>query len=155
MLGCVCVRWLYPHSWGDRWWRAGHWEDWEELFKQPQPSKIKQGGDGGGESWGPHQAPERDPTARMLLSCINKQQQLLRSLSPPHPPPQPPLLSPKDPCPVKFSRATTANKTQSLCAPNCEWHQQMLSLSLLHGFVVGANGTAGGGRGPDWMFAYV
>lgn len=34
-------------------------------------------------------APERDPIARMLLSCINKQQQLLRCPRLPPPPPQP------------------------------------------------------------------
>lgn len=43
---CWGVCRLYPHSWGDRWWRTGHWEDWEELFKQSQPSKIKQGESG-------------------------------------------------------------------------------------------------------------
>lgn len=81
--------------------------------------------DQAGRVGGPRQAPERDPTARMLLSCINKQQQLLRCLRLPPPPPPPTLYFPlEDPCPVKFSLATTANKAQSLCALNCEWHRQ-------------------------------
>lgn len=84
---CRGVRRLNPHSWGDRWRRAGHWEDWEGLFKQGPTFKKLWGG---------------DPTARMLLSCINKQQQLLC---------RPP--SNGDPCPLKFSLATAANNTQS------------------------------------------
>lgn len=44
--------------------------------------------------WGGGQVPERDPTARMLLSCINKQQQLLRCLCLPPPPPPQPLYVP-------------------------------------------------------------
>lgn len=82
--------------------------------------------DQAGRVGGPCQAPEWDPTTRMLLSCINKQQQLPRCLRLPPPPPPPTLYfpPPKDPCPVKFSLATAANKAQSLCALNCEWHQQ-------------------------------
>lgn len=88
--------------------------------------------DQAGRVGGPRQAPERDPTARMLLSCINKQQQLLRCLRLPPPLPPSPYFPLEDPRPVKFSLATTANKAQSLCALNCEWHRQNAP-SLLHG----------------------
>lgn len=117
------------------------------------------------ESRGPRQAPERDPTARMLLSCINKQQQLLRYLRPhlhqhhlPLAPTPPPL--PEDPCPVKFSLATTANKTQLLHALNCEWHWQKRSVSppLIAACCACERHHcclwAGAPTGSDWMFAY-
>lgn len=61
--------------------------------------------------WGGGQVPERDPTARMLLSCINKQQQLLWCLRLHHNPFTSPL---RTTCPVKFS-LTTTNKPQSFC----------------------------------------
>lgn len=46
---CRGVRRLNPHSWGDRWRRAGHWEDWEGLFKQGPTFKKLWGG-------GPHRS---------------------------------------------------------------------------------------------------
>lgn len=66
---------------------------------------------------------------------LHKQTATAAPVPPPPPPPPPPptLYFPlEDPCPVKFSLATAANKAQSLCAPNCEWHQQNARL-LLHG----------------------
>lgn len=112
--------------------------------------------DQAGRVGGPRQALERDPTARMLLSCINKQQQLLSAPPQQHHLHHHPLnFPPEDPCPVKFSLATTANKAQSLLGLNCEWHQQNAPATpswLFDGVNIT---TADSGRGADWMFAYV
>lgn len=70
---------------------------------------------------------------RSYVAELHKQTATAASVPPPPPPlPPSPYFPLEDPRPVKFSLATTANKAQSLCALNCEWHRQNAP-SLLHG----------------------
>lgn len=93
---------------------------------------------------------------RSYVAELHKQTATAASLPPPPPPsPLPPPSSyfplPEDPCPVKFSLATTANKTQLLRARNCEWHWRKRSVSPSWLVVCVNATTAVCGRGPDWI----